>query len=332
MLLPFRAAALTAPLLLLAACAEVPTHQSPASQTTAADSEAVQSGRHPLNGRIWSAEEGRFVDAETAIAAAAGARFVLLGETHDNPDHHRLQARFIKEIALTGRRPAVVWEMIGADKGAAVAGYWGRPGHDADGLAGVLDWANSGWPDWSMYAPIAEAALAAKLPIAPGDMSQATRRAVIGGGINALGGGRAAALALDRPLSKPLSAALGEELKTSHCGMLDGAAVARLADVQRTRDAVIADALIRAADAVGDDDGAVLIAGGGHVREDRGVPWYLRARDAEGDVLTVRFVEVFPGYDAVSDYAASGEFDLLWFTTRVDRGDPCEVFRKRRSG
>lgn len=293
---------------------------------------AQTEGRHPLNGRIWSVRSAEYLTEEAAIAWAASARFILLGETHDNPDHHRLQARFIREVALTGRRPAVVWEMIPADKGHAVARYWGRPGHDADGLARILDWSDSGWPDWSLYSPVATAALVARLPIAPGDMSRETRRRVIGGGIPALGRTRSAMLALDQPLPDAMVQDLNAQLSDSHCGMLDGSAVARLADVQRTRDATLADALIRADRAVGEGDGAVLIAGGGHVREDRGVPWYLRTRGAAGDILTVRFVEVSPGHTAVADYAGIGDFDLLWFTTRVDRGDPCEAFRKRRSG
>ncbi|MEX2643761.1 MAG: ChaN family lipoprotein [Acetobacterales bacterium] len=329
--LPLLACALVA--LALGACATAPgvpeAPSAPFSPVVALPAGA--SGIHPLNGRIWAPAEQRFLEPEQAVARADKARFVLLGETHDNPDHHRLQASFIRSIALTGRRPAVVWEMIPADKGLAVAGYWGLPGHDADGLGDILDWDESGWPEWSMYQPVARAALVARLPIAPGDLSGEARRLVARGGIPALGRVRAAELQLDEPLPDRLRKDLVARLEGSHCGMLRGPAVERMVDVQRARDAALADALVRAAEAGEPGDGAILIAGGGHARKDYGVPWYLRQHGVkEEEMLAVRFVEVAPGDEAASGYVEQGAFDLLWFTTPVDRGDPCEALREHR--
>src|SRR5215204_1457467 len=47
---------------------------------------------HPLTGRIWDVASGEFIDRPALIMRLARAEFVLLGEKHDNPDHHRLPA------------------------------------------------------------------------------------------------------------------------------------------------------------------------------------------------------------------------------------------------
>src|SRR3546814_19267098 len=77
-------------------------------------------------------------------------------------------------------------------------------------------------------------------------------------------------------------------------------------------------------------EGAVLIAGSGHVREDRAVPWHLGGRGG-GDALTLALVEVAAGSLAARDYAAFDRtlFDFVWFTPRVDEDDPCEPLRAR---
>ena len=96
---------------------------------------------------------------------------------------------------------------------------------------------------------------------------------------------------------------------------------------QRARDAVMADSLLRYR-----IDGAVLIAGDGHVRRDLAVPLYLSARAPGASVVSVALTEVQPGADDVNAYetAAAGSsdpaFDYLWFSTRAEREDPCAGF------
>lgn len=91
----------------------------------------------------------------------------------------------------------------------------------------------------------------------------------------------------------------------------------------------MAEALARA----GRRDGAVLIAGAGHVRRDRGVPAHL-ARHAPGTgVASLAFLEVDATLTAPAEYAASFDggplpFDFVWFTPRIDDVDPCAKYRQ----
>ena len=96
---------------------------------------------------------------------------------------------------------------------------------------------------------------------------------------------------------------------------------------QRARDAMLADSMVRSS-----RDGAVLIAGTGHVRTDRGVPVYLRARDPGAGIAVLAPLEVRDEWSGPADYAetpgARLPYDWVWFTPRMDDVDPCARFRR----
>ena len=97
---------------------------------------------------------------------------------------------------------------------------------------------------------------------------------------------------------------------------------------QRARDAQMAEALLT----VPTSGGAVLIAGNGHVRNDYGVPAYIRRLDPGTRTVSIALLEVDGERTTVERYADrfSGRFpfDYVWFTPAVDDEDPCEKFRK----
>ncbi|HSR71547.1 MAG TPA: ChaN family lipoprotein [Kiloniellales bacterium] len=287
---------------------------------------------HPLTGRIWRPGAGLFVTPEKAIGRLATVTFRLLGETHDNPDHHRLQGWAIERLAARGLLPAVAFEMLTPEQAPALAAHRAaRPG-DVTGLETALAWSESGWPAWPLYEPVFRAALEARLPILPANLSRERIRAVVREGAAAvLGAEEAAALGIDGPLPAALEDALRAELVESHCGQLPESLAARMVEAQRTRDARMAAALFEGADRP-DTDGAVLIAGNGHARIDRGAPYYLVQRGVSSeDILSLGFIEVSEDLRAPADYAEhfgaiALPFDLVWFTPRAERKDPCAEF------
>src|SRR5207245_9808486 len=88
---------------------------------------------HPLVGRIWDVKAGTFIPEDTLVARLVASRFVLLGERHDNPDHHVLQAKLVRAIVAAGRRPAVGFEMLATDDAPAIVRYLARSPKDAAG-------------------------------------------------------------------------------------------------------------------------------------------------------------------------------------------------------
>jgi len=280
---------------------------------------------HPLVGKVWERAGGAMVDPGVAVAAVARADFVLLGEKHDNPDHHRLQAETILSIVRAGRKPSVALEMLEPDQDSVVTAYRSSGAGDATKLGAALGWDKSGWPPWSTYLPIAEVAFAHALPIVSANLPRALVRSIAHGGTGSLDAREIDRLGLARPLAPALETSLEDELRASHCGQLPEAMIAPMALAQRARDGHMADRMLTASGPV------VLIAGAGHVRSDRGVEALLLAARPTARVVSVAFVEVEGPLKSPEDYAArfgarSLPFDFVWLTPRANDEDPCAAF------
>ena len=282
---------------------------------------------HPLAGRLWEAASGQFVAPEALLPRLRSADYLLLGETHDNADHHRLQAWLIRQ-AGQGSQPAVVFEMIDEDQSPALERYLTSAAPTAAGLGPAIGWQDSGWPDWALYQPVAEAALASGATLTPGSLSnRAIREIGMRGLTESLSPEELGRLALTQDWPEAFTAELHEELGRSHCDLLPADMLPRMAEVQRMRDAKLADAMV-AAQAEGHSP-VILVAGTGHTGHRRAVPWYLAARQAEGAVLSIAMLEVMEGAETPSDYERQGDHDFLWFTPRAEREDPCEGLAER---
>jgi uncharacterized iron-regulated protein len=280
---------------------------------------------HPLVGKVWDVRARGFVTLAELTKRAAAARFVLLGERHDNRDHHRLQARILEALVKAGRRPTVVLEMLELERQASVDQYLARADATASGLGAALSWHETSWPPFVEYQPIFEVALAAKLKIAAGNLAHATARRLVKEGPSALPAERVQALRLAEPLPEPLAASLADELRASHCGHLPESMLGPMALAQRARDAQMASVML----ASGASDGAVLIAGAGHARQDRGVPYYLQQATSDATSVSIAMQEVAHGVEDPQGYGSESQaFDYVWFTPRGSDEDPCAAFSK----
>jgi uncharacterized iron-regulated protein len=284
---------------------------------------------HPLVGRILQPASGRMLSPAEVVDMVLGVDAVLLGETHDNPDHHALQAWVVAQLAAAGRRPSVAFEMIDSDQQAPLDAHLAAHPADAAGLGAAIDWSRHGWPDWVLYRPIAQAALSAGGVLKAANLTRELTRDV---GRNTAPEAAAARLRLTEQPGEAEAAALSEEIKSSHCGMLPDTAVPAMVRIQRARDTEMALALAGLSAMPGAGT-AVLIAGAGHVRSDRGVPARLKAVAPRLRPLSVGFIEVRAGETDPAGYAeAFGSerlpFDIVWFTPRAEREDQCAELEK----
>lgn len=276
---------------------------------------------HPLAGTIWTSDFKR-ATADQLETAVLEANFVLLGEIHTNPDHHRLQARMVETLVRAGRRPAVVWEMIPGSMQSALDQYLQGGTKSAGKLGEVLRWTQRGWPDWAIYQPIAEAALAANLPLFGGALDPETSRAI--GKSDPAQAKLILELKLDQPVKPEIVEALSREIEEGHCNMLPQAAVKPMIMVQRARDAQMAKIMLGATP----KQDAVLIAGSGHVRRDWAVPSFIRKASPGASITSIAFFEVDPARTSPSDYveALAGlekPYDFIYFTPKADLIDRC---------
>jgi uncharacterized iron-regulated protein len=319
--------------LLLAACASSPSGAPDGRTTRAAESAHAWQSRldrdHPLVGRIWDVAGERFVAEAELLGRLAAARLVLLGEQHDNPDHHALQARVIEALVARGRRPALVFEMLDVSMQLAIDRVRAERPDDVDAIGAAVAWEKSGWPAWALYRPVFAAAVRAGLPIIAAGLGREQSMALARKGPTALDPELAGRFGLAQPLAPELHAALRAEMRDAHCGLLPESMLDAMVLVQRARDARLAERMHAAATA----DGAVLIAGNGHVRKDRGVPAALdRAFGQQGVALALH--EVHPEAQSPQDHARAWDstrmpFDQVWFTPRISDADHCAELRKQ---
>jgi uncharacterized iron-regulated protein len=319
------------PLLLLAGCAT--SGSQAVSPQEAGPPRTWQSPLlhdHPLAGRIWDVSQGRWVDEPALRAELAKARFVLLGEQHDNPDHHLLQASLVQTLTGNGRHPALAFEMLGVEQQPLVDEALAREPGNPDAVAQAVDWAKSGWPDWALYRPIFAAGLGRGLSIVAANFPRAQGKALAMQGLPALPPELVTRLGLDTPLPGETARALRAELFEAHCGYMPEEHLEPMMYVQRARDAQMAERLL----ASDKGDGAMLITGSMHARTDRGVPARLATLSPGAQVRSVAFIEVLADKREPQDYTDRFgtrrlPFDYVWFTPAAQREDPCAKLRER---
>lgn len=302
-------------ILLLAACTPAP----PPPPLAAAE--------HPLSEKIWLTREERFITPAELARHMAAARFVILGEAHDNPRHQAIHAWAVRALVESNRRPALVAEMIAADQAPALALYFAQNRLDARGLDRFLKWDQSGWPDWGRYKPLFDAAILGQMPIRAGNLDRTLLPAMHARGMAALP--PAERLRLDLPDSLPsdVSAALARPIIDGHCGRLPGALVNTFVEIQYARDATLARALMDGGRDSG--DGAVLITGAEHARRDRAVPMHLARLGNRDTVFTLGLLEVRADRPRPSEDADLRVYDAVWFTTAPRRANPCANIEQR---
>jgi uncharacterized iron-regulated protein len=257
--------------------------------------------------------QGQRLNPQQTLAAFQQADYILLGEVHDNPVHHRERARLL--TALAERHPTVVFEQFGRSADAALQ----TPVQgDLDAWVSRAGFDLKGWR-WPLHRPLIDAALAAQMPLKGGNLERDEVRQIARQGAVAAPADLAARLA--QPLPAEGAAALDQGLVDGHCGQLSAAALPRMRDAQAARDAAMADAMVSAS-----KQGAplvLLIAGNGHVRRDHGVPVWLSRQQPSARMASVGFLEVDdqgrpPSLQELQPY------DLVWVTSRAARSDPCE--------
>ena len=264
--------------------------------------------QHPLANKIWDTRAGAFVSQEVVFERAARPRYVILGETHDNPEHHRLQRVVLEAMAARGRRSVLAMEQFDSQYQAEMEAARARDG-DAEALADAGHFDRKGW-NWPLYKPLVQLALESGWPLAAANLSRSEARAIV-----------ASPSRSGLPPPSPfVRSALERDLVDGHCGV-EPPHLAGMVAAQRARDARMAEVMSRY-------PSTVLIAGSGHAQRDRGVPLYLAA----ADLISIAFVEVEAENTRPADFLSPATFDYVWFTPRARRNDPCAQRNDASSG
>jgi uncharacterized iron-regulated protein len=293
---------------------------------SSADADEMLFAEHPLAGKIWDMNSRSYIDETALLARINQANVLLLGETHDNQQHHNLQQKLLNARIESGARPALVMEQLDAETQPAIDAALAGSNHDEilKTVTGLVKFA-----DWKFYRPFLVTAIDNKLPIIAANISSRQLQPVIWKGFSAFDAAALKRMAVEEVWSESRQNYMLRHIGGAHCGQIRDDLREGLTRSQRLRDALMADAAISN---IG--RGIVAIVGSGHARRDVGMPLYLAARDPSARIFSIGFVEVIPGMNAPEAYeieSASGDapYDVIWFTPRVARTNPCADLGKK---
>jgi uncharacterized iron-regulated protein len=284
---------------LLAACQ---THQ-----VTPLPAPIAPQGRdHTDLGVIRELATGRTLTPQELVERLAATPRVLVGEQHDNPDHHALQLWLLRLLTTQRAQGSLLMEMLNPDQQARVdaaqaATRAGQPPADAfKALAWQANW------DWSVYGALVTYALRQPYPLLAANLDRAQIMQIY----------------KQRPLltgqastTQQVQATLLDDIRQSHCGLLPEAQMPAMLAVQQQRDRRMAERLMAA------PTPALLLAGAFHVRKDLGVPLHLKDLSAgEGNAVLI-LAEA--GKTVTAESA-----DYVWYTAAQPEQDHCAQLRR----
>lgn len=271
----------------------LPTWQSPEGR------------EHVDLGMIRDLNTGQTLTPQQLVTRLAVVPRVLVGEQHDNPDHHALELWLLQ--ALGNQRPqgSLLLEMLTPDQQSSVDAVQRgiQQGQYPSDLEHALSW-QKGW-NWALYGPVMRFALTQSYPVL---------------GAN-LGAEEVGAIYHQRPvLSGTFSTrdsvreALLSQVRASHCGMLPEDALPAMLAIQQQRDRRMAHRVVEA------PTPALLFAGSYHVRKDLGVPLHMADLGSPEAPVVLLLVQV--GTDV-----EPGSADFVWYTAALPDQDYCAQMR-----
>jgi uncharacterized iron-regulated protein len=248
----------------------------------------------------------RYEQAQQQLSEALRARpIVLLGEVHDNTEQHALRAQALRSLLDSGARPALLMEQFDRERQPDIDKVMAQTGASADDLIAAAGTQGAGWA-WPHYRPFLALALQYRLPLIAANVSRADARRVAQDGLSAAG--------FEGSVPSDIEASQAQAILASHCGLLTEAQAHRMATAQIARDQLMARLL-----AGHSAQGAVLLAGNGHVRSDVGVPRWLSPSTRQRSVAIGLLEPGEPGAEA---------FDRVITTQAQSRSDPCEDMQR----
>lgn len=273
---------------------------------------------------VPSLDDDPTVVARRIAARAQHVQVVYLGESHDNPYHHRDQARALEAMLAGGARPALAFEMLTQAQQDVVDGAM-LGGASPAALGTLLKWEERGWPAFDMYQPLFDMARRDGLPVVALDLDESSVRRIAKAGLGALPVEERTGLASRLAPDARREQGIARDIETAHCGLLPAAAVPGMVDAWHARNVTMARRILQALERAHQ---VVVIVGQGH-QSPGGLADQVEALRPGTLQLIVDLVEA-GGREP--DQTLSGlDMDgrIVWRTPAVVRPDPCAPLRNR---
>ncbi|MFL1528220.1 ChaN family lipoprotein [Pseudomonas sp. O230] len=258
----------------------------------------------PVVGEIRDLHSGQTLTAQELLARLAKPSRLIVGEQHDNRDHHELQRWLLQALGEQRPQGSLLLEMLTPDQQLRVEDLRHASTPPAD-LPGALAW-QQGW-DWNLYGPIVRFALTQPYPLLAANLDTVEVRAFYA---------RPPTLSGTRSNATPVKDELLAQISDSHCGLLPQSQMPAMLAVQQQRDRRMAERLLAA------PTPSLLFAGAYHARKDVGVPIHVLDLGAPEAPMVLMLAQ--QGGEVTVAMA-----DYVWYTPATPAPDYCAEMRKQ---
>jgi len=258
----------------------------------------------PVNGEIRDLRNGQVLTAQELLERLAKPSRLIVGEQHDNRDHHQLELWLLQSLGEQRPQGSLLLEMITPDQQPRVDDVR-HASTPPSNLPAALDW-QEGW-DWALYGPIVRFALTQPYPLLAANLDNLDVRAVYA---------KPPALSGSRSNAASVKDELLAEISDSHCGLLPTSQMPAMLAVQQQRDRRMAERLLAA------PTPSLLLAGAYHARKDVGVPIHvLDLGQAQAPTVLLLAEQGTEVTAAMADY--------VWYTPASPPQDYCAQMRQQ---
>jgi len=177
----------------------------------------------PVSGEIRDLRNGTQITPQELLTRLGKPARVIIGEQHDNADHHALQLWLLQNLGEERHQGSLMLEMLTPDQQSRVDGVRHAPKPPAD-LPVELVW-QEGW-DWNLYGPIVRFAFTQPYPLLAANLDNSEIRAFYR---------QPPVLQGERSNAESVKNELAGQISDSHCGLLPQSQMPAMLAVQQQR-------------------------------------------------------------------------------------------------
>lgn len=224
---------------------------------------------------MFDLQKNRPANMDDLVSAAKGYRYVLVGESHDDLNHHQMQADVIRALAKSGRHVVVGMEMFTRDNQRNVtpfsSGKWSDEKFQAE-----ANWKSQWGFDFALYKPVFDAVRETRAPLYALNIPRDWVREIGRQGVSAVTPAREPWVPqLSKSLANPNHKAVFTSLMGGH--PMSGPQADNVYAAQVSWDLGMANSAIHAmSDKFSDNWVMVIVAGSGHVMYGQGINYRIK--------------------------------------------------------
>lgn len=215
------------------------------------------------HGQIIDLHSGQTLTDRQLLVKLASAPRLIVGEKHDNAEHHQIELWLMQNLPLERPQGSVLLEMLTASQQPRVTQVKNWLKEDPlvrdSRIQELLSW-QKGWP-WEMYRGVVTEALRAPYPLLNANINHDQAMSLY----------KKPRFPEGKSSTAPaVHAALKETIVAMHEGNIEGQQLTSMLAIQQQRDRYMAQQLLSA------PSPALLIAGGYHASKNIGVPVHMK--------------------------------------------------------